>query len=479
MPDNTTRPDDSAILKALYNNCDPLLPATEAFYVDCTEVRGSNRFATRLCQELADTTKRQKVLFTGHIGCGKSSELEHLAKELNKTSPKPGQKRFFTVVVKILDYVNQNDTQVSDILLALVTELADALRKNEEIELEANRLVSLVKEFRDFMFGEAKVEEINVNLGLVSTKIKEIRMDEKARADVRKAVAPRMTSLVEAINELFQEARVKLTAKNPRSGGAKYSDFVLVIDDLEKILRVETKDTQGESLKKLFIENAPELTGLDAHVVYTIPLSLVRSVAGVLTELYGKPPFVLPMVKVEERPKAEEYNAPIHPPYEPGIEKMKELIGKRLPKGVALESVIVEDGLMFLIKYSGGHIRNLMRFTQNAVIEHEGGLPITLKEAQRAIRDTIGFMSPMLRPGDWQIFATLETDEGEAWDNNDPDRRRLLENICVMEYINGGEDDLFNEPAPWYAVNPLIRELRPFQRAVNAVLAEQNSDDTN
>jgi len=203
----------------------------------------------------------------------------------------------------------------------------------------------------------------------------------------------------------------------------------------------------------------------------------VRSEAGVLTESYGKPVFVLPMVKVEERPKTNEDNQRVHSPYLLGIEAMKELIGKRLPERVALESVFAEAGLIFLIKYSGGHIRNLMRFVQNAVLEHEGALPITLKESQRAIRDTISSITPMLRPGDWQIFALLETDEGASWDNNDPNRRKLLENRCVMEYINGGEDDIFNEPVPWYAVNPLLRELRPFKRAVDAELAARENDD--
>jgi hypothetical protein len=44
-----------------------------------------------------------------------------------------------------------------------------------------------------------------------------------------------------------------------------------------------------------------------------------------------------------------------------------------------------------------------------------------------------------------------------------------LEELAIFEYINGGqEDNPFDPAAPWYVVNPIVRELSQFKRAVEA-----------
>ena len=43
----------------------------------------------------------------------------------------------------------------------------------------------------------------------------------------------------------------------------------------------------------------------------------------------------------------------------------------------------------------------------------------------------------------------------------------MLENLSIMEYINGGNEDTFAEAEPWYAVNPIVRELKKFKDAIN------------
>jgi hypothetical protein len=54
-------------------------------------------------------------------------------------------------------------------------------------------------------------------------------------------------------------------------------------------------------------------------------------------------------------------------------------------------------------------------------------------------------------------------------DNNDADYRRMLEQVSVMEYLNGGDDDAFAAAEPWYAVNPIVRELSQFKLALTAL----------
>jgi hypothetical protein len=47
----------------------------------------------------------------------------------------------------------------------------------------------------------------------------------------------------------------------------------------------------------------------------------------------------------------------------------------------------------------------------------------------------------------------------------DPDFLAMLENLSVLEYINGGDGDPFAAAEPWYAVNPIVRELGQFKAA--------------
>ncbi len=45
-----------------------------------------------------------------------------------------------------------------------------------------------------------------------------------------------------------------------------------------------------------------------------------------------------------------------------------------------------------------------------------------------------------------------------------------------MEYINGGvESDPFSPVEPWYAVNPIVRQLSQFKTALAAIDDEKKS----
>jgi hypothetical protein len=46
----------------------------------------------------------------------------------------------------------------------------------------------------------------------------------------------------------------------------------------------------------------------------------------------------------------------------------------------------------------------------------------------------------------------------------------MLENLNVLEYVNGGEENNPFEPIePWYAVNPIVRELQKFKSAIKTL----------
>jgi len=450
---------DSEILAAVYNNCDPAKPAAQRFYVDCTDVRGGALFANKLCIELSQTTSHIHSLFTGHIGCGKSSELQHLADQLSQKTPLADKKRFFPIVVNMSEYLDEYDVSTTDILLAVVAELADNLREREGIVLSDSYLLKRWEELKGYLTSDVEINEGELSQPWGKAKITRLRTDPTARQKVRELLLPQTSSLLEEINLAFVAARVALQKRAPKHGGRAYSDFVLVLDNLEKIQRLAGNMPGDASQRALFIEGAPQLTGLEAHIVFTVPLALVRSEGHLLMQQYSKELFVLPMVKTE-------YRGHEHKPFQDGLDRLTQLLACRMPPGCPLTQVFDDRALQFLLEYSAGHVRNLMIFTRESTLYANGSLPIPLIAVQRAIAQTVSILEPSLRPEDWGFLAELELSESQKWNSNDPAHRRLLENLCVMEYVNGGDENPLKKATPWYAVNPLLRVQDAFEDAV-------------
>lgn len=450
---------ESEILAHILNACNPAKPATDKQYVNCSDVRGSSLFAENLCEEFTNSDEPIHALFTGHIGCGKSSELQHIADNLDCRTPRGGQKRFFPIIVNMSEYLDDFDVDVTDILLAVITETADALRTRESIEVSDSWLTSRWDELKEFVTTDLDIREGDINIPWGKIKVQRLRIDPTARRTVREKLLPQTKSFLEEINLAFVAARTRLKLCKPREGGAQYTDFVLILDNLEKIERFAGNPKGLESQRALFVEGAHQLTALSAHAIYTIPLSLFRRDPGVLEERYSKHLFSLPMVKTQQRGRE-------HHPYPDGLQKLELILQRRMPLGVALADVFAPDALAFLVEYSGGHVRNLIMYAREASLYARKKLPITLESVQRSMAQTVGILAPSLSSEDWDFLAQLEVSRRQQWNTKNAEQSRLLENLSVMEYINGGNEEILERGKPWYAVNPILRVQDEFEDAV-------------
>jgi len=182
-----------------------------------------------------------------------------------------------------------------------------------------------------------------------------------------------------------------------------------------------------------------------------------------LSEAYGKNVFVLPMVKIHRRGKFDE-------PFEIGRQELIEIINKRLRHtGTSIDRVFVEsdeedtDALKYLIKYSGGNIRSLIRLIQEASIEVDE-LPIDFKAARESVKQEVRSFAASVRESYWEKLAALELSANQQIENGDDDYSKMLESLAVLEYMNGDESETDDEV--WYAVNPAIRRTIKFQEAL-------------
>jgi hypothetical protein len=448
------------LLKRIYNACDPLEPATEEQYIDSDEARGSFDLSNKFCDRLSMIKKDEKFLcflFSGHVGCGKSSELRHLARELRSSDPP-----YFPIIVDANDYLDAYDVTTTDILLMIVSGVAREL-KNDKIPLNDNYFYKRFKEVASVLFSDVKVDSGDVKLGAVTANFSLLKNDPHHRLLVRKALMNDQATLQGEIAHIFENARMEIRKKKS-SGNGNYSDFIVIVDNLEKLQRVQKNNGEffedgSASHRELFIERSNQLSNLGAHMIYTVPLPLMIESGTELQSNYGGTPYILPMIKVEDRR---------HASYASGYETLRKLLGKRLGENVELDSAIDPDALDFLIRYTGGNTREFITRVQSAAVISSDKAPIDLQSAQHSISESVPLYSSMPQAY-FPKLAQLELSDNQSIDIGDSDVQKMLHELRILEYRNGDTaTDPFNPAAPWYAVHPIIRELNLFKNAVEA-----------
>lgn len=63
-------------------------------------------------------------------------------------------------------------------------------------------------------------------------------------------------------------------------------------------------------------------------------------------------------------------------------------------------------------------------------------------------------------------MAELDLSAVKKIDYGDSDFLVMLENLSILEYVNGGSEGSFDAAEPWCAVNPVVRELQRFKSEV-------------
>jgi len=453
------------IRACLFNACAPGDPATREQYVDCSDARGSDTLAEEFLSKLEMANRPLHFLFTGHIGCGKSSELKALQAELEK-GPLQNGKKYLPVYLDAQEYLDEYDVEPVDLLLAIIGEMSDVLKDKAGIHLEENYIQRKLEEVKSLFNREVEIEKVEVP-GIAGTKaeLKLLRADPTQRQRVREALSLSTTTLHYEMNQIFLKAKVELKKKG-------YEDFVLILDSLDRIRRVGKEREGKASHIEFFIERAPQLTQMQAHVIFTVPLTLARLYAGQLLLLYGQRPFVLPMIKATERDGESHCDI--------GRQKLQDILQQRLigcgennvtPK---LFDVISEEAVNLLIDSCGGHVRHLMHFTQETCASSRS-LPLLREAVLKGRGGFVNNISAMMRTDWWDKLARLHLSVTKELDLEDEDNIEMLEQAIILEYRNGinfdaldNEDDIeIRHDSAWYAVHPIVRKFPQFKQALS------------
>lgn len=239
-------------LSDAYNNLyvEPLKEEQEfrEFYVErpASAISPMEELKDRI--EISD--KKEKYLFLGFRGSGKSTELNRLESYLDKG-------RFIVVNYSIRDDLNMSDFDFRDFFVSMALKiydiaLAQGVSLNRDIE----------NDFLDFTKRITSITEEELtrqrSAGIQFSRILTLKLsrESKTREFLRKELNQKISDLIQRLNWLIVDIEDKAKKQ-----------IVVIVDDLDKL-------TREEQSKDFFYSNYQLLLQPDCFVVYTFPIQL-------------------------------------------------------------------------------------------------------------------------------------------------------------------------------------------------------------
>ncbi|HAX85626.1 MAG TPA: KAP family P-loop domain-containing protein [Cyanobacteria bacterium UBA11370] len=427
-------------------------PEDQKYYIDFSSVRGG-----RIIEELKDSItffspdEPTCSLFTGHIGCGKSTELLRLKVELEEAG-------FHVVYFESSEDLEMADVDIGDVLLAIARRISQSLDKIP---------IAKPTELKNLLQGAAKVlnadvqgikmkvpgvGDVGVNsqgetfslafgIGEITAKAKN---DATLRQKLNQYLGPQKTHLLEAINKELIEPAIASLKKHGKNG------LVAIVDNLDRVDN-QAKPWGRPQQEYLFVDQGECLTKLHCHVVYTMPLALKFSNDyGMLTQRFPERPKVLPMVPVQLKDGSD---------CEAGITLLQQMVLARafpdLDPDERLNKITEifdnSETLNRLCYVSGGHVRDLLKLL-NDWIKKERELPLRRETLERLIREYRSDITLRISDLEWELLRQVQQ---RKWVSDNEGYEALIRSRLVFEYHQDEET--------WFDINPILADAQQLQ----------------
>jgi energy-coupling factor transporter ATP-binding protein EcfA2 len=430
-----------------YDICDPVNTLQDEdlarYYIPLLEAR-----KTEAIIQVEQILKQQKadkfctILFTGHRGCGKSTELRRIEQHW--------QAEYLTIFLDVQEETDINDLEYIDIYLTVIRQVESALRK-----LEINFDRQLLKSFEDWFREVTKETEESVQRSInteaevqLSGEVPflakllfkltgQIKNSTSEKTVIREKLTKEVSRMKADINLLLADGFKKLRLRYPQ-----YKGILVILDNLDRC--------PPEVSNRLFFDYAAQLQELHCTIIYTVPISILYS-PRVLSNSFGDP-HILPMVGVYELDR-DRYPLVYN---QKGLDAVATIIEKR----VNIDAIFTSrNELLELTKMSGGHVRQLMQLMQRACITANGRNhpKIQPEDVDYAVKQ-LQFSFERSTPKKYfqelaNIALTKEITDDEIG-------QQMLFSTAVLEY-NGS--DRWNYP------NPLLMRSNAFTKAINTI----------
>ncbi|MFP4008554.1 MAG: P-loop NTPase fold protein [Spirulinaceae cyanobacterium] len=413
-------------------------PNERPYYIDFAAVRGGKIIeAIERTIALLSPDEPTCQLFTGHIGCGKSTELLRLKAALE-------QQNFHVIYFESSRDLDMADVSISDILLAIARSVSTSL-ETEGIRLKAGYFTNLFEEVKQFLQTPVELDaeaELSVGIARITARTKD---NPKLREQLRQSLEPRTESILRAINEeILAKANQELQYRGKRG-------IVAIVDNLDRVSPQMITETRSLP-EYLFVDRGPQLRRLNCHVVYTLPMALIFSneYQALKNRLGGGvAPKVLPMVPVRDRTGRENIQ---------GMALLRQLIlARAFPQVEASQRLKFIDELFDspetldrLCHISGGHIRNLLGLLFNCLQNQDP--PFSRQCVENAIKAYRDDIVLAIEDQEWQLISQVVRQQAVK---GEQEYQTLLRSMFVFEYRD--------EKGRWFGINPALAETDRFR----------------
>lgn len=382
------------------------------FYVD----RPGNPIAELIDALLAPFYRPPKFFFSGHRGCGKSTELLHLL------SNKEIQKKYWPINFSIREEADIIDIDFRDVLLAIGSRLFREYRKKggelpDHLLKELNGWKGKVeKQISTILDGRvsnielgASIDAFFVNAGL------KMKLEPATRVELRQIVETDITGLIAIINHITaaiynREHRIPL----------------ILIDDLDK--------PDLEKARSIFHDRREIMMQPNCAIVYTVSSALFYS-----KEFDSIRDQALFLPNINLHPSTDiSIRIPI------GYQILTKFVSVRMTS-----SLIEDNALLEAINYSGGVFREMARIIRTAIgrARRRKGQRIEIDDVEWAATEIRNEYRRILDKDDLKLLKKIhESKRLEYSDRLKP----LLQLLAMLEY----RDD-----ENWCDVHPVIRKM--------------------
>jgi len=393
----------------------PLKPtknrAKNPFYID----RPGNPIAELIDALMAPFYRPPKFFFSGHRGCGKSTELQHLL-----SNPQL-QKKYWLLNFSIREETDIIDIDFRDILLAIGGrlyreyqkrggELPDQLlRELASWQGKVEKEISTILEGRTDYEVSGSIDAFFANAGL------KMKLEPATRVILRQVVENDITGLIAIINHIAT---------------AIYTHERLIplilIDDMDK--------PDLDKARSIFHDRREIMMQPNCAIVYTVSSALFYSKE---FDSIRDQALFLPNINLHPPMERETHNSE-------GYETLKNFVDLRMDL-----SLIEEEALDAAVTYSGGVFREMARILRTSIGRARR------RNAARLGKDDVEWAAAEIRN---EYRRILDKDDLKLLkkinDNNHleySDRiRPLLQLLALLEY---------RDKENWCDVHPVLRKL--------------------
>jgi hypothetical protein len=366
-----------------------------------------------------------KVFLSGHVGSGKSTELNRLAVD-------PAIARAFKVVRLQLEAQEWAALDASQLLFRIGSALFDYGKAHKLLSKHASapdkkpRWAVVLEELNDAVFGktgiEAKEGKIGPEFDVGIVKLKqELALSEGVRKLFRDYGETHQSRLQDLITSLVEDIKDRLPKDGPL-------DLLLIVDDLDKV--------RGAGQQKdIFDTHLNALLKPEVRIVYTLPSGV--KFGETLGDLRYCTAHLYPIGVLKKAPATFDAEAAF---VDEALPSFRRLVDHRVEP-----QLVNDEALRLAAVYSGGVLRDCFHLLREAIDiavhnELDTLTAVVMKNAvkQARLRESAGLYE--------NDYTTLtEVHRSNALPN--PEHARYLDQSRVLERYNDGV---------WFEVNPLL-----------------------